>query len=182
MSSQNRIGLILTLVVLVSAAAVLFSRDTKASDDSRTGDVSVSCGPSQRAVVQQAGAGASPRIHVVCVDVAEEQPAAWTAQPSPQPFVPAGLAGAPVMVPAVAYAPMVQSVQSAPVANPQVVAAPVRRAAPGKPSVQRRLLVIGGTTGAGAGIGALVGGKKGALVGAAIGAGGATIVDQVKHR
>jgi hypothetical protein len=48
--------------------------------------------------------------------------------------------------------------------------------------VQKRLLIIGGSSGAGAGIGALIGGKKGSLIGAVIGGGGAAIVDQLKHR
>jgi hypothetical protein len=58
----------------------------------------------------------------------------------------------------------------------------VRRASSNKPSTEKRLLVIGGTAGAGAGIGALIGGRKGALIGAAVGAGGATLVDQMKNR
>jgi hypothetical protein len=182
MSSQNRIGLILALVVLISAAAVLFSRATQASDvSSRVGDVSVSCGPAQRAVVQQLGAGTSPQIHVVCVEDVAAQPAVQVARPL-QPVLPAGYAGMATAVPAVAYAPAPQTVQPVVVANAQPVSAPVRRASSSRPSTEKRLLVIGGTAGAGAGIGALVGGKKGALIGAAIGAGGATIVDQVKHR
>jgi hypothetical protein len=47
-------------------------------------------------------------------------------------------------------------------------------------SWQKRAIVIGGSSGAGAGLGALIGGKKGALIGAAIGAGGGTIYEMRK--
>ena len=47
-------------------------------------------------------------------------------------------------------------------------------------SWQKRALVIGGSSGAGAGIGALIGGKKGALIGAAIGGGGRTIYEMTR--
>jgi len=46
-----------------------------------------------------------------------------------------------------------------------------------KRSWQKRALVIGGSSGAGAGLGALIGGGKGALIGAAIGAGGGTVYE-----
>ena len=42
---------------------------------------------------------------------------------------------------------------------------------------QKRAVVIGGSSGAGAGLGALIGGKKGALIGAAIGGGAGTIFE-----
>ena len=45
---------------------------------------------------------------------------------------------------------------------------------------QKRALVIGGSSGAGAGIGALIGGKKGALIGAAIGGGAGTVYEMQK--
>ena len=47
-------------------------------------------------------------------------------------------------------------------------------------SWQKRALVIGGSSGAGAGIGALIGGKKGALIGAAIGGGGGTVYEMTR--
>ncbi|MCC7044936.1 MAG: hypothetical protein IT183_13815 [Acidobacteria bacterium] len=178
MSAQNRIGLILVAVVVISIAALVFNRDTQASGESSIGDVSVSCGPSQRAVVQKSGSGASAQVSVLCVDASGMQPMAYSAQEA-GPLTPVAHATAPAAaLPAVMYAPM-------PVAQvaPQIQAssAPVRRVER-KPSWQKRAIVIGGTAGAGAGLGALVGGKKGALIGAAIGGGGAAIVDQVKHR
>jgi hypothetical protein len=45
---------------------------------------------------------------------------------------------------------------------------------------QKRAVVIGGSSGAGAGLGALIGGKKGALIGAAIGGGAGTIYELQK--
>jgi hypothetical protein len=46
---------------------------------------------------------------------------------------------------------------------------------------QKTVMVIGGTTAAGAGLGAIFGGRKGALIGAAIG-GGASALYEVNHR
>lgn len=181
MSAQNRIGLILVAVVVISVAALVFNRDTQASGESSIGDVSVSCGPSQRAVVQKSGSGTSAQVNVLCVDAPGIHPMAYAAQES-GPLTPVAYTTTPAAaLPAVMYAPM-PVVQAAPqVRAPQTASAPVRRVER-KPSWQKRALVIGGTAGAGAGIGALVGGKKGALIGAAIGGGGAAIVDQVKHR
>jgi hypothetical protein len=45
---------------------------------------------------------------------------------------------------------------------------------------QKRAMVIGGSSGAGAGLGALIGGKKGALIGAAIGGGAGTVYEMQK--
>ena len=72
------------------------------------------------------------------------------------------------------------SYEPAPVARPAVVRseAPVvvEREAKQR-SWQKRAMVIGGSSGAGAGIGALIGGKKGALIGAAIGGGAGTVYE-----
>jgi hypothetical protein len=183
MTSQTRIGLILALVVTASAIAMVVSSRPQASAAGPLGNVNVTCGPSQRAVVEQAATGASSAVvNVSCVDTAE----AAVAQYAPM-YGPA----APQMAPAAYTLPMAvqpAALPQAAVYQPQPVAArpagqvPARRATSGKPSTQKRLLVIGGTAGAGAGIGALVGGRKGALIGAAIGAGGATAVDQLKNR
>jgi hypothetical protein len=182
MSSQNRIGLILVAVVILSIAVLVFNRDTRASGEASIGDVSVSCGPSQRAVVQKMGAGASAQVNIVCVDADTVQSAAYgtpeVGRLTPVAYAPAQAAA----MPGVTYAPtrVAQAVPSAPA--PRASSAVPARPAGRTPSLQKRLLIIGGTSGAGAGIGALVGGKKGALIGAAIGGGGAAIVDQVKHR
>ncbi len=50
-----------------------------------------------------------------------------------------------------------------------------------KHSLKKSLLVIGGSTAAGAGIGGIVGGKKGALIGAALGGGASTLYEAVKR-
>lgn len=183
MSSQNRIGVILVAVVAVSIAALAFNRDTTAAAETSLGDVSVSCGPSQRAVVQRTGAGAATQINVQCVDTEASQSSAH-AIVAAGPGTPVASAIVPaVSMPAVMYQPAPHAVQVAPLpAAPPVPRTPARRAVERKPSLQKRLLIIGGSSGVGAGVGALVGGKKGALIGAAIAGGGATIVDQVKHR
>lgn len=180
MSSQNRIGLILVAVVVISIAVLVFNRDTRASGENSIGDVSVSCGPSQRAVVQRAGTGASAQVNILCVDAAEMPPVAYATQDGG--LRPVAYATAPASaIPAVMHVPMPVA-QAAPVVRAQPVASAPARRVERNPSWQKRALVIGGTAGAGAGIGALVGGKKGALIGAAIGGGGAAIVDQVKNR
>ena len=90
---------------------------------------------------------------------------------------------APIGAPARAayYQPV--AYQSAPVARPAVVRndAPVAVERKAKRSWQKRAMVIGGSSGAGAGIGALIGGKKGALIGAAMGGGAATIYESTKR-
>jgi hypothetical protein len=68
----------------------------------------------------------------------------------------------------------------APVAAPVHSEAPVVTERPAKRSWQKRAIVIGGSSGAGAGIGALIGGKKGALIGAAIGGGAGTVYEMNK--
>jgi uncharacterized protein YcfJ len=183
MSSQNRIGFVLVAVVVISIAVLVFNRDTRASDDNSIGDVAISCGPSQRAVIQKSHApGSTAQVHVLCVDAAGMQPMAYATQDA-APLAPVTYSNAPVAaMPAVVYASGPAVAQAVPVAQaPRVLSAPARRVER-KPSVQKRLLVIGGASGVGAGIGALVGGKKGALIGAAIGGGGATVVDQVRNR
>ena len=88
-----------------------------------------------------------------------------------------------------AYQPQALAYQSAPIARPAVMRtlapAPARTThvvTERKParSWQKRAIVIGGSSGAGAGLGALIGGKKGALIGAAIGAGGGTVYEMRK--
>lgn len=198
MSSQNRIGLILAVVVTISALAVVLTHGSGASAAGRTDDVNVECGPTQRAVVRQEGATdgitiacveATPTPNAVPAGAAAPDPAAWTPgipAAAPVAYAPAAMAPAPpaIYYPAPAAVPAAQTIVDAPVERPQVrrEAAPVRapRAEP-KPSTKERLLIIGGSAGAGAGIGALIGGKKGALIGAAIGGGGAAVVDQVRN-
>lgn len=187
MSLQNRIGLVLAAVVGVSVAALAFNHTSPAAGNA-PGDLSVSCGPSQQAMVQRTGSRESAQVHVSCVETsALQQEVRYAPQPTGHPvpvtYAPAAPATvpavtAPAPTPAVMYAPQ-------PVAQPAPVVraatAPRARQVDREPSLKKRLLIIGGTSGAGAGIGALIGGRKGALIGAAIGGGGAAIVDQVKH-
>jgi hypothetical protein len=96
-------------------------------------------------------------------------------------------AAAPIAAPvrpthaAPAYQPQPVAYEPAPVARPAVVRseAPADVVVEQKPkrSWQKRAMVIGGSSGAGAGIGALIGGKKGALIGAAIGGGAGTVYE-----
>jgi hypothetical protein len=171
-------GVVLSCIAAVAvtvAATVLVTRSTRASAGDRAADVNVSCAPAQRAVVRQTTMGATPQVDILCVDIAAATPAGYSAgggQLAPTAFTPA------VYYPQAA-APIAAAPRAAPASA--VSTTQTRRVAQ-KPSWQKRALVIGGSAGAGAGIGALIGGKKGALIGAAVGGGGATVVDQVKHR
>jgi hypothetical protein len=164
----------------VGGAGVLLGRG--ALPGHQAADVNVSCAPSQRALVRQMTTAGAPEVHVLCVDASVATPAGYAIAPGGEVLTAAYLP-APVATPAVYY----------PAAAPVPTRAPrvARTSSAGttqasreteKPSWQKRVLVIGGTAGAGAGIGALIGGKKGALIGAAIGGGGAAVVDQVKNR
>lgn len=183
MSSQHQFGLALTAAAVLGIGAMVVTRDTSAAPRDQAADVNVSCGYSQRAVVRQSTAGGVPEVNILCVDVAGGQIAARVVQDVGR-LIPASYTIAPAMEPEVLYArapvavepraPVVQTPPSTPSVPP--------RTRPATSSTQKRLLIIGGSSGAGAGIGALIGGRKGALIGAAIGGGGAAIVDQVKHR
>ena len=183
MSSQNRIGFILAAVVVISALVLVFNRGAGAASTSHIGDVSVSCGPAQRAVVQKANIGGSMQVNVSCVDDAVTSVAGSVTHEAGQV---APVAYAPTLapvaaMPAVMYVPETRTVQ-APARPVATTPAPSARRVDRTPSWQKRVLIVGGSAGAGAGTGALVGGRKGALIGAAIGGGGAAVVDQVKHR
>jgi hypothetical protein len=186
MSSRGLIVASIAAVAVVGAAAVLFALGTGTSAGHRAADVNVSCAPSQRAFVRQTMTGTTPQVEILCADTASATPAGYIIGGGGEllaaPYGPSAIA-----TPAVYRPQALAPADPAPVRTPRLArtstagTAPARRTAQ-RPSWQKRALVIGGSAGAGAGIGALIGGKKGALIGAAIGGGGATILDQVKHR
>lgn len=122
------------------------------------GQGTVRCEPGQHAVVNQSVIDGGTVTSVSC----------------------AADALAPIGAPARAayYQPV--AYQPAPVARP--AASRTTQVVDRKPtrSWQKRAMVIGGSSGAGAGIGALIGGKKGALIGAAIGGGAGTVYEMQK--
>ena len=132
------------------------------------GQAALRCEPGQHAVINQSFVEGGTVTSVSC--------AADMTPLSVQP----GYRTAPY-----AYQPQPVSYQPA-LAPPTVVpSAPARTsnvAVERKPrrSWQKRAMVIGGSSGAGAGIGALIGGSKGALIGAALGAGGGTVYEMRK--
>jgi hypothetical protein len=132
------------------------------------GQTALRCEPGQRAVVNQAFVDGGTVTSVSCA--AEVAAPIATRPVYREPAFrtqPVAYEPAPVERPAV-----VRSETPAPARTTEVVAErkPTR-------SWQKRAMVIGGSSGAGAGLGALIGGKKGALIGAAIGAGGGTVYE-----
>jgi hypothetical protein len=137
-----------------------------ASPFAQAGQSVLRCEPGQHAVVNQSVVDGGTVTSVAC---APDAIAPVAAPVRPAYYQPA------YQTQPVAYEP-------APVARPAVVRseAPVVAERPAKRSWQKRAIVIGGSSGAGAGIGALIGGKKGALIGAAIGGGAGTVYEMNK--
>ncbi len=131
-----------------------------------SGPVMVNCAPGQRALVRQVFINNEPVSQVACV-----------ADPSAGLVAYDGMQAAPVARP-VSY----RTSQSTAVSERRVVyqdQAPRRVAQPQR-SLKKQLLVIGGSTAAGAGIGGIIGGKKGALIGAALGGGASTLYEATR--
>jgi hypothetical protein len=180
MEATNMRALILvgSLAAAVGAAAC----GTQAAvpfGTSATGQAMVQCEPGQHAVVNQSVLDGRTFTTVSC---AIDAPAAPVAAPTRAAYrQPVYRQPQPVYQQPVAYEP-------APVATPAVVRSespapePSTEVAERKPtrSWQKRAMVIGGSSGAGAGIGAIIGGKKGALIGAAIGGGAGTVYEMNK--
>ena len=149
-----------SLTAAVGAAACGTQAASPFTTDA-AGQTSVRCEPGQHAVVNTSAAAAGRTVTAVdCVTdlaaPARSQPRAYyAAQTAARPVV--RRVAAPVNV-----------------SDDEVVAQRPTR------SWQKRALVIGGSSGAGAGIGALIGGKKGALIGAAIGGGAGTVYETQK--
>jgi hypothetical protein len=144
-----------------------------ASPLTSTGQSITRCEPGQHAVVNQQFVDGGTVTSVGCAaDVmapvaAPARPVSYQQAFQPQPVA---YEPAPVARPAV-----VETVSASPARTTEVVTErkPAR-------SWQKRAMVIGGSSGAGAGIGALIGGKKGALIGAAIGGGAGTVYEMQK--
>ena len=136
--------------------------------NSAAGQAMVRCEPGMHAVVNQSVVDGGTVTAVACApDVAAPiaapaRPAYYQPAYQPQP---------------VAYEPA--AVRPAVVRSEDPVREVVTEQKP-KRSWQKRAIVIGGSSGAGAGIGALIGGKKGALIGAAIGGGAGTVYEMRK--
>ncbi len=148
-----------SLTAAVGAAACGTQAASPFTATDATGQTLVRCEPGQHAVVNTSAAAGRTVTAVDCVtDVAapvryQSAPAYYAAQPEARPAVVRRVT-APVNV-----------------RDDEVVEQRPTR------SWQKRALVIGGSSGAGAGIGALIGGKKGALIGAAIGGGAGTVYE-----
>jgi hypothetical protein len=151
-----------SLTAAVGAAACGAQAASPFTTTDATGQTLVRCEPGQHAVVNTSAAVGGAVTAIDCVtDVAaparrRPAPAYYAAQPVARPAVVRRVA-APVNV-----------------SDDDVVEQRPTR------SWQKRALVIGGSSGAGAGIGALIGGKKGALIGAAIGGGGGTVYEMTR--
>ncbi len=132
-----------------------------------SGPVMVNCAPGQRALVRQVWMNGEPVSQVACV--ADMSAGYGTGN---------GFGGVPAAQP-VAY----RSAPSSTLAPRRVVyqeQAPRQVVQQPQRSLKKQLLVIGGSTAAGAGIGGIVGGKKGALIGAALGGGVSTIFEATR--
>jgi len=151
------------------------------SATSSTPEIAVECEPGQRAVVRTAP-GLAPSV--TCVS--DPRPV------SPRPQVAEVLYAAP---PAPAGIVRVADRSERPYARPAVITEPVEvyqpRSRPAyesrqieapKRSVKKSVVVIAGSTAAGAVMGGLVKGKKGAVIGGIVGGGAATVWDQVTRR
>jgi hypothetical protein len=178
--------------LLVAGCAPANTADLRTASLAQAGApaLSVTCEPSQRAVVRPVTVNGVASSEVACVTVAANgaavapvafntvQPVAYQAQPAAEPETVA-YARPAVYQPA---RPVPVSYTPAParrvVETRQV---PVERRASTR-SVKKSAIIIGSSAGAGAGLGAVIGGKKGALIGAAIGGGGATLWDQITRR
>ena len=168
--------LIGTAAGLIIAALLLFRGPWAASaqtDGPTASNTSLSCEPSQQAMVRHTIVRGELQVAMQCVG-------------------PVAVSGASVYeddaATPVAYRQAVRTVSPA-VERVVTAPAPVRRTASTatrtqvepKRSWKKTALVIGGSAGAGAGIGAIAGGKKGALIGAAVGGGAASIFEAIKR-
>ncbi len=131
-----------------------------------SGAVVINCSPGQRAMVRPVSMNGETVSQVACVD---------------DGFAPATAPDAVRAVPIAQRVSYRTPRRAASVERRVVYQEPApTRVAPER-SWKKRLLVIGGSTAAGAGVGGLVGGKKGALIGAALGGGASTLFEATKR-
>ena len=135
--------------------------------NSAAGQTALRCEPGQHAVVNQAFADGATVTSVSCAADLLAPVAAQPAYRGAYQTQPVAYRPAAVAQPAL--------VRSAPARTTEVVTD-----SKPKRSWQKRAMVIGGSSGAGAGLGAIIGGKKGALIGAAIGGGAGTVYEMRK--
>ncbi|MGE5358567.1 MAG: hypothetical protein ACM3NQ_06070 [Bacteroidales bacterium] len=138
-----------------------------------SGPVMVNCAPGQRALVRQVVLNGEAVSQVACV--------ADLAGASADSYAPMGVQARPVSY--TTAADDVRSTRSSNLTERRVVyqqPTTERVVQKSRSSWKKPLLVIGGSTAAGAGIGGLVGGKKGALIGAALGGGASTLFEATR--
>ena len=167
--------LIGTAAGLIVASLLVFRGPRAASaqtDRPTASNTSLSCEPSQQAMVRHAIVRGELQVAMQCVGPATVSD---TAAYEEGAIVPA--AYRTVARPAPTYA---ARAVSAPAPVRRTTAATTSVAEP-KRSWKKTALIIGGSAGAGAGVGAIAGGKKGALIGAAIGGGAASIFEAIKR-
>jgi hypothetical protein len=166
-SASNKAAAFAPSYTMAPNGAVAMPVADTLSPAAASGPVMVNCAPGQRALVRQVSMNGQPVSQVACV-----------ADPS------FGLAADTTMATAPVAQPVVyRTVRTSDLAERRVVyqePAPRRVVQPQRSSLKKQLLVIGGSTAAGAGIGGIVGGKKGALIGAALGGGASTIYEATK--
>lgn len=134
-----------------------------------SGPVMVNCAPGQRALVRQVLVNGEAVSQVACVtDVAADG------------YPPMGVQARPVSY--TTGADDYRATRSGNLTERRVVyqQPATERVVRKERSWKKPLLVIGGSTAAGAGIGGLVGGKKGALIGAALGGGASTLFEATR--
>jgi hypothetical protein len=172
-------------VAALAVSALLIGRATWVSANATTAgpqaasNVAVDCEPSQQALVRHTVVNGEPRVAIQCVNSAQYARVARAVDQETLAPLPVAYTGRSAQaVPAVYQMETLEPARV--VRRPATVRrASVQELEP-KRSWQKRALVIGGTSGAGAGIGALIGGKKGALIGAAIGGGGGAIYEATR--
>ena len=163
----------LAVCAILIGRATMVSASGNAAGSQAASNVAVDCEPTQQALVRHTVVNGEPRVAIQCVTSAQySQMARSLDQDTLAPYPVAYNGGARAM-PAVYRTTAPEPVR---VASPTVRRTTARAVEP-KRSWQKRALVIGGSSGAGAGIGALIGGKKGALIGAAIGGGGGALYE-----